>query len=104
MDAEGIKHYEIYGPLFFGSTANFLDKFDVLEDPERVILDFKESRVVDMSAVDALNKITERYAAQGKKIELWHLSEDCRSLLKNAAGIVKVNIMDDPTYRVMPGK
>jgi SulP family sulfate permease len=54
--------------------------------------------------VDALNKITERYAAQGKKIELWHLSEDCRSLLKNAAGIVKVNIMEDPTYRVMPGK
>ncbi len=104
LDAEGIKHYEIYGPLFFGSTANFLDKFDVLEDPERVILDFKESRVVDMSAVDALNKITERYAAQGKKIELWHLREDCRSLLKNAAGIVKVNIMEDPTYRVMPGK
>jgi SulP family sulfate permease len=104
LDAEGIKHYEIYGTLFFGSTANFLDKFDVLEDPERVILDFKESRVVDMSAVDALNKITERYAAQGKKIELWHLSEDCRSLLKNAAGIVKVNIMEDPTYRVMPGK
>jgi len=68
-----------------------------------VILDFKESRVVDMSAIDALNKITERYAAQDKKIELWHLSEDCRSLLKNAEGVALVNIKEDPTYKVMPG-
>lgn len=104
VDPEGIKHYEIYGPLFFGSTANFLDKFDIQEDPNHIIVDFKESRVVDMSAVDALNKITERYAAQRKKVELWHLSEDCRSLLKNATGIAVVNIKDDPTYQVMPGK
>lgn len=104
LDRDGVKHYEIYGPLFFGSTANFLDKFDILEDPDRVIVDFRESRVVDMSAVDALNKITERYAAKNKKIELWHLSEDCRSLLKNAEGIAVVNIMEDPTYQVMPGK
>lgn len=103
IDSDGVKHYEIYGPLFFGSTANFLEKFDVNEDPDHVILDFKESRVVDMSAIDALNKITERYAAQDKKIELWHLSEDCRSLLKNAEGVALVNIKEDPTYKVMPG-
>lgn len=104
VDEDGVKHYEIYGPLFFGSTANFLDKFDVLEDPDSIVLDFKESRVVDMSAVDALTKITERYAAQKKKVELRHLSEDCRILLKNAKGIAVVNIMEDPSYQVMPRK
>ena len=77
------KQYEIYGPFFFGSTANFLNKFDIQKDPDRAIIDFRESWVMDMSAVDALNKITERYAAPQKKVELWHLSEDCRSLLKN---------------------
>ena len=56
-----VKHYEIYGPLFFGSIAAFHEKFDVQNDPEEVVIDFKESRVVDMSAIEALNKTTERY-------------------------------------------
>ena len=102
VDEAGIKHYEIYGPLFFGSTAAFMEKFDVLQDPVAVVIDFKESRVVDMSAIDALNKITERYAKQGKHVQLRHLSPDCRSLLKNAEGVVEVDVWEDPTYKVMP--
>ena len=66
IDDDGIKHYEIYGPLFFGSTTVFAEKFDVLNDPEEVVIDFAESRVVDMSAIEALNKITERYQKVGK--------------------------------------
>lgn len=100
-DADGVKHYEIYGPLFFGSIQVFNDKFDVLDDPENIVIDFKESRVVDMSAIEALNKITERYHKQGKKVYLKHLSKDCRQLLKNAEGIIEVNVMEDPTYKVM---
>src|SRR5690606_17376426 len=88
--------------LFFGSTAAFMEKFDVLQDPVAVVIDFKESRVVDMSAIDALNKITERYAKQGKRVQLRHLSPDCRSLLKNAEGVVQVDVWEDPTYKVMP--
>ena len=57
VDENGIKHYEIYGPLFFGSVTAFNEKFDVLNDPNEVIIDFAESRVVDMSAIEALNKI-----------------------------------------------
>lgn len=102
VDEAGVKHYEIYGPLFFGSTAAFMEKFDVLQDPVAVVIDFKESRVVDMSAIDALNKITERYAKQGKRVQLRHLSPDCRSLLKNAEGVVQVDVWEDPTYKVMP--
>lgn len=101
-DEYGNKVYEIYGPLFFGSTAHFMDKFDPQTDPERIIIDFHESRVVDMSAIDTLHKITERYAALNKKVILRHLSPDCRNLLQNAQGIVEVNIESDPTYKVMP--
>jgi len=57
----GAKYYEIYGPLFFGSTTAFASKFDVQGDPDDVVIDFAESRVADMSAIEALNKITERY-------------------------------------------
>jgi SulP family sulfate permease len=100
IDDAGIKHYEIYGPLFFASVTAFHEKFDVLGDPEEVIIDFQESRVVDMSAIEALNKITERYQKVGKKIHLKHLSADCRRLLKNAEEIIDVNVMEDPTYKV----
>lgn len=100
IDENGIKHYEIYGPLFFGSVALFNEKFDVLEDPDEVIIDFKESRVVDMSAIEALNKITERYHKVGKKVHLRHLSEDCRRLLTNADAIIDVNVLEDPTYKL----
>lgn len=99
-DEKGIKHYEIYGPLFFGSVTLFNEKFEVLEDPDEVIIDFKESRVVDMSAIEALNKITERYHKVGKKVHLRHLSEDCRRLLTNADAIIDVNVLEDPTYKL----
>lgn len=101
IDEKGIKHYEIYGPLFFASTTVFTQKFDVLNDPNEIIIDFKESRVVDMSAIEALNKLTERYHKQGKKVHLRHLSPDCRNLLKNAESIIHVNVLEDPSYNVM---
>lgn len=104
IDDEGIKHYEIYGPLFFGSISTFNDKFDVEGDPDEVIIDFEESRVVDMSAIEALNKITEKYQKAGKKVHLKHLSPDCRKLLKNADRIIDINVIEDPTYRVMADK
>ena len=100
IDDSGTKHYEIYGPLFFGSTQAFAEKFDVKNDPVSVIIDFKESRVNDMSGIEALNKITERYSRAGKEIHLRHLSPDCRQLLKNAEKIIDVNIIEDPIYKV----
>ncbi|GHA73768.1 SulP family inorganic anion transporter [Pontibacter akesuensis] len=104
IDANGVKHYEIYGPLFFGSVTAFSEKFDVLNDPDDVVVDFKESRVADMSGIDALNKLTERYHKAGKKLHLKHLSEDCRLLLKNAEEVIEVNILEDPHYAVATDK
>ncbi|GAB5474682.1 MAG: SulP family inorganic anion transporter [Maribacter sp.] len=101
VDEHGIKHYEIFGPLFFGSTTLFAEKFDIQNDPEEVIIDFAESRIADMSGIEALNKITERYKKAGKKIHLRHLSKDCIRLLGNAENIIDVNVLEDPTYKVV---
>jgi len=99
-DEDGVKHYEIYGPLFFGSVANFNDLFEVSNDPEYVVIDFKGSRIYDMSGIDALNKLTEKYRNANKKLHLRFLSEDCKRLLKNAEDIIEVNIIDDPRYKI----
>jgi len=101
IDDEGVKHYEIYGPLFFGSVGVFNEKFDVQNDPDEVIIDFGESRITDMSAIEAVNKLTERYLNAGKKVHLKHLSQDCRELLKDAEEVIDVNVLEDPNYRVL---
>lgn len=101
VDENGVKHYEIFGPLFFGSTTAFAEKFDVTNDPKEIIIDFAESRIADMSAIEAVNALTSRYAKLGKKVHLRHLSSDCIRLLKNAEAIIDVNIMEDPEYKVV---
>lgn len=100
-DEFGNKVYDIYGPLFFGSVSTFTEKFDLESDPDRIIIDFRDSRIVDMSAIDALHKLTSKYAAKGKTVVLRHLSEDSRNLLENAKGLIEVNILEDPTYKVI---
>ena len=101
IDENGVKHYEIFGPLFFGSVTAFNEKFEIFDDPDEVIIDFKESRIVDMSAIEALNKTTERYLKVGKKVHLKFLSNDCQKLLKNADKLIEVNVLEDPKYKVV---
>jgi len=94
---EGAKVYQVQGPLFFGSADGFAELFDVAGDPSEVIVDFADSRVVDQSALQAIEAIAGKYDAQGKRIQLRHLSHDCHRLL-NKAGHLMVDSDDDPDY------
>jgi SulP family sulfate permease len=89
--------YDIRGPLFFGSTANFIELFDVDNDPDIIVLDFAESRIVDQSGLQAIQDITNKYAAVGKQIKLRHISRDCHRLLSRSGQII-INSDDDPEY------
>lgn len=94
-----VKVYEFEGPLFFGSTTHFIDQFDVEKDPFMVTMDFKNARVMDSSGVEAIDKITKKYAEAGKRIKVRHLSKDCKNLLKEAGPYCSYE-EDDPTYKV----
>ncbi len=93
------KVYEIEGPLFFGSVEGFIELFDVDGDPDEIVVEFADSRVVDQSALQAIEAIATKYEAAGKKIQLRHLSRDCHQLL-NKAGHLMVDSDDDPDYEV----
>ncbi len=101
IDKDGNKVYTVDGPLFFGSVTSFIERFDVKNDPKVVVIDFIKSRVLDHSAIEALNKLTDKYAAVGKTVQLRHLSEDSRKLLDNASAIIEVNYWEDPKYKVV---
>lgn len=100
VDDVGIKHYELVGPLFFGSTAQFAAEFSVREDPDEVIIDFRESRIMDQSAIESINRLAEKYQKAGKTLHLRHLSPDCTRLIQRAEKICDINVLEDPDYHV----
>ena len=100
IDENGWKIYNVRGPLFFGSVANFRELFDPDNDPEHVVIEFLRSRVSDSSGTEALDSLAEKYMARGKTLHLRHLSPECRELLKKAGDMCEVNVLEDPDYHV----
>ena len=104
IKSDGTKVYEIWGPLFFGSIQNFNAKFDLQNDPEKVEIDFIESRVSDHSGIEALQNLIEKYLNRGKQIRLTHLSPECKTLLLKAnpafEKVIEASV-DDPRYYVV---
>ena len=96
---KGAKVYEIEGPLFFSSTDSFLEIFKPLEDPDTVIIDFARSRIIDQSALKAIEDIADRYNSIEKKVKLRHLTRDCHKLLRKAGQLI-VDSDDDPDYGI----
>jgi SulP family sulfate permease len=101
---DGTKVYEIWGPLFFGSTQSFASKFEVKADPKKIEIDFIESRVSDHSGIEAIERVIDKYIAVGKEVTLTHLSPECTAILEKAnpnfAKYIQSSI-EDPRYHVV---
>ncbi|MFA6904430.1 MAG: SulP family inorganic anion transporter [Gallionellaceae bacterium] len=97
-EEHGWKVYDLHGSLFFASTQNFMALFSPKLDPDEVVIDFKNARVKDHSALEAIDLLAERYSNLGKKLHLRHLSPDCLELLDKARSMIEVNVLEDPLY------
>ena len=84
--------------------THFKDLFDIANDPQDTVIDFKESRIWDSSGIDALDTLADKYELQGKKLHIRHISDECRSLLRKADKFVEINVSEDPRYRVATDK
>lgn len=99
LQEDGTKVYDFDGPLFFGSVSSFNEQFDIENDPKKVVLDFKNARVLDISGVEAIDAIGKKYQEIGKNIKIRHLSKECKSIMKNAGKFCTYE-EDDPNYKV----
>jgi SulP family sulfate permease len=102
-EEDGIKKYELTGPLFFGAVTSFKDLFTPAEDPNTVHIEFKGCRVYDHSALEAINGICAKYRDLGKDVILMNLSQDCQKMLTKAEQIMDVTI-DDPNCPIAAAK
>ncbi|GAA5482704.1 SulP family inorganic anion transporter [Haloferula sargassicola] len=93
--------YSLEGLLYFGSVRDFTDHFQARSDVMNIVIDFARARVCDLSGLEAINALAERYRKAGKNLRLRHLSPDCRHMLERAGTIVNVEVLpDDPDYTV----
>ncbi len=99
-DEDGTRTYELNGPLFFGSVKAFAELFTPADDPDDVVIEFRNSRVVDHSAIEAIESLAMKYRRAGKTLHLRHLAPECRVLLHKAGDMVEVNVLEDPDYHV----
>jgi SulP family sulfate permease len=104
IDDAGWKVYELEGSLFFASAANFAELFTPKDDPQHVVIEFGKAKVVDHSAIEAIDALALRYQQAGKVLHLRHLSPDCLELLDNAKPMVEVNAFEDPHYHIADNK
>jgi SulP family sulfate permease len=100
-ETEGERLYRLEGLLYFGSVQDFARQFDPRRDPASVVIDCLDARVCDLSGLEALNALAERYRKVGKTLHVRHLSGDCRRMLERAGGLIDVEVApDDPEYLV----
>lgn len=100
INEQGSKVYQLHGPLFFASTTQFKELFDVKGDPAIVFIDFYYTRVYDQSAMEAIHVVAKKYLQIGKELHLTHLSFECREMLQRAGDLVNVSYSDEPQYHV----
>jgi SulP family sulfate permease len=98
----GVKVYEVWGPLFFGSITDFMSRFDVKSDPKKVEIEFKDSRVCDHLAIECIEKLVKKYEKAGKEVYLKHLSDDCKAILtKSNSRFAEHFVLSDGTDKKM---
>jgi len=106
-DDEGRRVYRLEGLLYFGSVRSFLDQFRPAGDPDHVTVDFLDARVCDLSGLEAIRSLADRYRRADKVLHVRHLSPDCRRMLERAGDLIDVEVGDDdPDYlvaRITPG-
>ena len=97
---EDKKVYQLHGPLFFASVSSFRELLDPVNDPPVVAIDFYFSRVYDQSAIEAINKIADRYRQEGKCLHLRNLNADCKRMIERAGDLAEVEISEDRHYHI----
>ena len=87
------KIYHLNSDLFFGAVASFEGIFDIKNDPKTVVIDFKNSEIKDMSALESLAKMTNKYAGLDKVLYLKNLNENSKKRVEKAKPVVELNLL-----------
>ncbi len=92
---DGVKEYHVKGVLFFGSAANFNERFNPSGDPDKVIVNFVHARIFDYSGVEALALMSKKYKKLGKSLLIKNLNNDCKKMLDKSDKLKNVKLFEE---------
>lgn len=75
--------YLIKGNLFFASTTDFLNKFDLKVSNQNIIIDLTEAYITDESAVHTLDKIINRLTSKNNLVKIYDLYGNNIRIIEN---------------------
>ncbi|TKW76372.1 MAG: SulP family inorganic anion transporter [Bradyrhizobium icense] len=78
--------YTVYGPLFFGSSNDLVERFSYALDPKHVTVDLTHSQIWDASSVAALDAVETKYRALGCTIAVTGLDSRSTAFHSNLSG------------------
>lgn len=73
--------YQVSGQIFFSSAEKFYQFFDVSTSAKHVILDLTHAHVWDITSVNMLNTVVQKFRDQGIDIEVVGLNEASSTLI-----------------------
>ena len=75
------RSYKISGQIFFSSTEKFYQFFDFKEKPDHVELDLTHAHIWDVTSVNMLNNVIQKFKAQGIDVTVIGLNEASSTLI-----------------------
>ncbi len=82
LDDEGTRIYRVSGQLFFVSSEQFLASFDTSEGLENVVVDLEHAHLWDVTAIEAIDKMIQRFRLNGTRVTLVGLNDPSAGLAK----------------------
>jgi SulP family sulfate permease len=84
VKAERLDHtcyYTIYGQIFFSSADKFYQFFDFQNELEHVVLDLTHAHIWDITSVNMLNAVVQKFEAQNTQVKVIGLNEASSTLI-----------------------
>jgi SulP family sulfate permease len=76
-----IRTYSIYGQIFFSSSEKFFQFFNFKEDLHKVIIDLTHAHIWDMTSVNMLNTVVQKFKDQHIDVEIIGVNEASSTLI-----------------------
>ncbi|BBP86669.1 hypothetical protein BsIDN1_02870 [Bacillus safensis] len=84
----GTWEYRVKGQIFFASVTDLIQAFQGKE-LQSVVIDLSEARIWDESGVSAIERIKERYQANGVQVDVVGMDTSSQKLMKQVSGSKK---------------
>lgn len=82
----GTWEYRVKGQIFFASVTDLIQAFHQGKELQSVVIDLSEARIWDESGVSAIERIKERYQANGVQVDVVGMDTSSQKLMKQVSG------------------